>query len=152
MKNFRFILLPIVIVSLVSFCFAQKSGELDTFGYYYIVKPNKAFADISEIHLAGDYGQTQTPVFFGLIRLKNKRAKDFRLLKPFQKGNYISFTTSAVNRISYKFTGYFAPSFKEDLRSAIKPRTIVLEGKLLKYRGKVKIAEQLVKFTYFAGD
>src|SRR5215213_5795061 len=59
----------------------------DIFGYYTIDgRVPAAFADISEIHLAGSYGAQQKPPFHGMIRLKKKAAKDFVINKPTLSG------------------------------------------------------------------
>ena len=154
MSNFRFIAALFFLMTFVSFGSAQNVKNLDTFGYYFIQNSNKNFSDISEIHLSGDYGSEQTPPIFGLIRLKDKRAKDFRLNKPFQKGKYISFTTKSVNGISYHFSGKFTKLYDKviETRPGTTPEGIVLRGKLTKLKGKIKLAEQQVEFTYFAGD
>ncbi len=102
------------------------------------------------IHLAGDYGAQQKPPFYGLIRLTAKNAKDFRLLKPTLSGKNLTFSTTAVNRISYKFSGKFTKlgNFPE-----LQPNgEILLTGTLTKYRGKTKIASANVKLSYQAGD
>jgi hypothetical protein len=153
MRDFRIILLITALVSLVSFASAQKSKELDTFGYYYIKKPIKAFSDISEIHLSGNYGKSEKPRFYGLIRLKNNNAKDFHLLNPIQKGSYISFTTKTVAEISYKFNGSFTKLFIKNQESTDKLNYggIVLRGTLIKLRRGLQIAKQVVEFTYFTG-
>ncbi len=153
MKNFRFCSIFLVLVSLVSFAFAQKSKVLDTFGYYYIKNPTKAFADISEINLTGDYGKDEKPRFYGLIRMKKERAKDFRLLKPTQKGRFISFKTKSVGGISYQFSGNFTDLFvqTEESRDKLNQGGIALKGILIKLKGKKEIARQLVSFTYFTG-
>ena len=128
--------------------FAQ--DKVDIFGYYSIVKAPKAFSDISELHLGGDYGEMQNPKFYGFIRMKSKRALDFRLLKPSLNGKNFTFSTKTVGKINYKFVGTFTRlgDFPE-----LKPNgEIVLKGTLSKYRGKKRIASAYVKFSYFAGD
>ncbi|CAN5579283.1 hypothetical protein BH20ACI4_BH20ACI4_08850 [soil metagenome] len=154
MKNFKFVLFVLVLFSLISIAQAQKPNKIDTFGYYYIQNPTKEFKDISEIHLSGDYGETSNPPIFGLIRLKNKKAKDFRLNKPYQKGKQISFTTKSVGGISYQFSGSFTKLYDKvvETRPGRTPEGIVLRGTLIKLKGKIKIAQQRVGFTYFAGD
>ncbi|HEY0659130.1 MAG TPA: hypothetical protein VGD05_11685 [Pyrinomonadaceae bacterium] len=154
MKNSKLILFFLILFSFVSFAQAQKSNKLDTFGYYYIQNPSKNFKDISEIHLSGDYGSTLKPPIFGLIRLKNKKATDFHLLKPFQKGKYISFSTKSVGGISYQFSGGFTKLYDKvvETRPGTTPQVIVLRGNLIKLKGKRKIAGQSVGFIYFAGD
>jgi hypothetical protein len=130
--------------------FAQDKDKVDIFGYYSIVKPTKAFADISEIHLAGDYGETQNPVFYGLIRLKSKKSKDFQLLKPSLSGKNLTFSTKSVGNISYKFVGAFT---KLGEFPVLQPNgEVLLKGTLTKYRGKKQIASANVKLSYFAGD
>ena len=124
--------------------------KADIFGYYFIEKPTKDFADISEIHLAGDYGAQQKPPFYGLIRLKKKAAKDFPLLKPDLSGKNISFTTKEVGGISYQFSGSFTKL--EDFPTTRPEGEILLKGKLTKFKGKTQLAEADVKFSYSAGD
>lgn len=127
---------------------AQAQTGNDIFGYYTIERPvPAAFADISEIHLAGDYGAQQSPQLHGLIRLKSKTAKDFAVNKPVLSGKNIAFTTKAVGGISYEFTGTFV-KFPNNTPQ----QGTVLRGVLRKYRGKTKIAEANVKFSYDAGD
>ena len=118
----------------------------DIFGYYTIEgKVPKAFADISEIHLAGDYGAQQTPPVHGMIR--PKKGKDFPLNKPTLNGKNISFTTATVGGFSYKFTGTFIKFPNNEAQEGT-----VLTGTLQKFKGKTKIAEAKVKFSYEAGD
>jgi hypothetical protein len=129
---------------------AQDKDKVDIFGYYSIVKPTKAFADIAEIHLGGDYGEMQKPKFYGLIRLKSKRALDYKLLKPTLSGKNLTFSTKTVGNISYKFVGAFTKlgDFPE-----LQPNgEVLLKGTLTKYRGKKQIASANVKLSYFAGD
>ena len=154
MKNFTYIFVLFFLLTFVSFVSAQNAEKFDTFGYYYIQNPTKNFADISEIHLSDDFGSKQNPPVFGLIRLKNKKAKDFRLNKPFQKGKYISFSTKSVNGISYRFNGNFTKLYDKviETRPGTTPNGVILSGTLTKIKGKRKIAEQRVGFTYFAGD
>lgn len=134
------------------FCFAQSaaSAENDFFGYYFIQNPTKAFADISEIHLAGTYGEQQKPKFYGLIRMKRKSAKDFQVLKPTVQGKNISFSTSAAAGVRYQFSGAFTKlgNFPETRPEG----EIILKGTLQKFKGKIKIAEAKVSFSYSGGD
>lgn len=133
------------------FCYIQAAQiENEFFGYYYIQNPTKDFADISEIHLAGNYGEQQNPKFYGLIRMKRKSAKDFQLLKPIVQGKNISFSTKPVAGISYRFSGAFTklgdfPEMRPD-------GEVILKGTLQKFKGKIKIAEAKVSFTYSGGD
>lgn len=131
-----------------AFTAVRAQTENDIFGYYTIQRPVPVgFTDISEIHLAGDYGAQQSPPVHGLIRLKSKTAKDFAINKPTLSGKNITFTTKAVGGVSYQFTGTFV-KFPNNTQQ----EGTVLRGVLRKYRGKTKIAEANVKFSYEAGD
>lgn len=124
--------------------------NVDIFGYYSIVKPTKAFADISELHLGGDYGEMQNPKFYGFIRMKRKKVLDYKLLRPTLSGKNFTFSTRRVGSVWYKFVGAFTKlgDFPE-----LQPNgDVLLKGTLTKYRGKKKIASAYVKFSYFAGD
>lgn len=121
----------------------------DFFGYYTIVKPPKVFRNISELHLAGNYGPTLNPPFYGLIRLKKKNAKDFKLYKPSLKGKHITFKSYSVNGFSYRFNGYF--SRLDDFPGTQPNGEILLKGKLTKYWGNKAIVTKNLKFSYYAG-
>jgi len=124
----------------------QAQAENDIFGYYTIDgRAPAAFADISEIHLAGSYGAERKPPVHGMIR--PKKGKDFPLLKPKLVGKNISFETKAVGGISYKFTGAFIKFPNNEAQQGV-----ILRGVLQKFKGKTKIAEARVGFTYEAGD
>ena len=125
---------------------AKAQNGNDVFGYYSIDgKVPAAFAGIDVIHLAGSYGAEQKPPVHGMIR--PKKGKDFPLLKPALRGKNISFTTKAVGGISYKFTGTFVKFPNNEQQEGI-----ILRGVLQKFKGRTKIAEANVKFTYEAGD
>ena len=129
---------------------AKKNGK-DIFGYFYFKgKVAKDFADIREIHLAGDFGAKEKPPFYGLIRLKAQRAKDFNLLKPTGAGKNISFTIKVIGGVSYKFTGAFT---RLDLEEKQIPESeIVSKGKLTKLKNGQPFAEQSLSFIYFPGS
>lgn len=147
MKKIKYVFLFLSICLCAEAAFAQK---VEIFGYYTIEKAPKAFFDISEIHLAGEYGEQQKPPFYGLIRLKNKSAKDFRILKPTLNGKNLTFKTNTVGGISYQFSGTFTKL--ENFPETQPNGEILLKGKLIKYRGKQKLAEAYVNLSYFAGD
>ena len=129
-----------------SFTSVKAQADNDIFGYYFIQgRVPAAFADIGEIHLAGDYGAQQNPPVHGLIR--PKKGKDFPVNKPVLNGKNISFTTKTVGGVSYQFEGAFVKFPNNAAR-----RETVLQGVLRKFRGKTKIAEASVKFRYEAGD
>lgn len=148
MKKFRVLFLTILFCAFALPALAQ--DKVDIFGYYTIVKPTKEFTDISEIHLAGDYGEMQKPKFYGFIRMKSKKTLDYKLLKPTLSGKNFSFSTKSVGNINYKFVGAFT---KLGEFPVTQPNgEIILKGTLTKYRGKKKIASAKVKLSYFAGD
>lgn len=148
MKLSKFTFLIILFFVLAISTFAQTTTDI--FGYYSIEKAPKTFANISEIHLSGNYGAEQKPAFYGLIRMKAKKAKDYVLNKPALDGNNITFTTKAVNGVSYSFTGTFIRlgNFPEERPEG----EILLKGTLTKMKGKTKLASGTFSFNYSAGD
>ena len=148
MKNFKVLIAVAFVFAFALSAFGQ--NKINIFGYYSIENATKDFADISEINLAGDIGLNDKPPFYGLIRMKSKKAKDFKLLKPTLSGKTLTFSTTTVNGINYKFSGQFTKlgDFPE-----LKPNgEVLLIGTLTKYRGKKKIAFANVKLSYEAGD
>lgn len=61
MKNISIHLLFLLLLIPASTAFSQEKSKVDIFGCCTIVKPIKAFADVSEIHLAGDQSLHQKP-------------------------------------------------------------------------------------------
>lgn len=142
------ILLVAVFLGLLSVQVSAQN-KVDIFGYYTIVKPPRAFSDISEIHLSGDYGAGLKPPIHGLIRLKSERAKDFFLYKPFIRGSHIEFKSKSVGGVEYRFTGRFTRL--GDFPNEQPNGESLLSGKLSKFKGKTKLAEAVVNFSYYAG-
>ena len=126
---------------------AQKT---DIFGYYSIDHAPRAFRDISEIHLAGNYGAEQRPPMYGLIRLKRKSASDYRLMKPTLDGKMLTFKTRSVAGVHYEFSGEFTRL--DDFPSTQPNGEVLLKGRLIKYSGKRRIASANLSFSYEAGD
>jgi hypothetical protein len=149
MKFLKSIFLVFAFSALCSVAFAQ-SNPKDTFGYYSIANAPKAFANISEVHLAGNYGAEQKPPFYGLIRFKAKKSKDFILLKPKMNGKRIIFETEVTNGFKYTFDGTF--SRLGDFPVENLSGQILLTGTLAKFKGKTKVARAKIKFTYEPGD
>ena len=146
---------PRLLIALILFVFAVTlpsfaQSNVDIGGYYFIENPPKAFADISEILLAGNYGASEEPPFYGLIRLKKKSAKDFALLKPTLASKKLMFKTRSVGGVYYEFSGRFTRL--DDFPSTQPEGEILLKGKLTKYRGKHRIAVSNLSFSYSAGD
>lgn len=149
MKLFKTTSLFFLFCAFALTAFAQ-SATTDIFGYYTIEKAPKAFADISEIHLAGSYGAEQKPPMYGLIRMKAKKAKDFQLLKPTLDGKNLSFSTKVVGGFNYTFSGTFTKL--GDFPSERPEGEVLLKGTLIKLKGKTIIAKANVSFSYSAGD
>lgn len=124
--------------------------KVDIFGYYSIVDAPRAFRDISEIHLAGEYGAEQNPPMYGLIRLKRKSAKDYLLLEPTLDGKTLTFKTKTVAGVHYEFSGEFVRL--EDFPSTQPNGEVLLKGRLTKFSGKRRIASADLSFSYEAGD
>lgn len=145
MKKILVFCLAFLFIGFASTAAKAQTGN-DIFGYYSIDgKAPAAFADIDVIHLAGSYGAEQKPPVHGMIR--PKKGRDFPLLKPTLSGKNISFTTKAVGGVSYKFTGTFVKFPNNEQQEGV-----ILRGVLQKFKGKTKIAEARVNFTYEAGD
>ena len=129
---------------------AAAQHKVDIFGYYTPVSATGDFKKISEIHLAGDYGEQQTPKVYGMIRMKGEGAADYPLLKPTLAGKRLAFTTKTVDGVYYGFAGTFA---KVGDFPVSKPEgQTLLRGTLIKYRGKKKLATGTFNFIYSGGD
>ena len=146
----RSILFVLLLLGTFALSVFAQSKKPEIFGYYSIEKAPRAFVDISEIHLAGNFGAKQKPPFYGLIRMNSKKAKDFRLLKPTLKGKNLTFSTKSVGGVSYTFSGTFTKL--GDFPRERPEGEILLKGTLTKFKGKTKIAEARVSFSYSAGD
>ena len=129
---------------------ASAQHKVDIFGYYTIVSATDAFNDIGRIHLAGNYGEQQTPKFYGMIRLRTNGAADFNLLKPRLVGKKLTFTTKTVGGVYYTFAGNFTKL--ADFPATQPEGQTLLRGTLTKMRGKKKIAAGTFNFIYSAGD
>jgi hypothetical protein len=129
---------------------ASAQGKVDIFGYYTPVSATAAFKDIGHIHLAGNYGEQQTPKFYGLIRMRESGAADFNLLKPKLVGKKLTFTTKTVGGVYYTFVGNFTKL--EDFPAHRPEGQTLLRGTLTKMRGKKKQASGTFNFIYSAGD
>jgi hypothetical protein len=138
---------------LISFAFALPAfsqNKVDVFGYYTIVSATDDFIDISEIHLAGKYGEQQTPKVYGLIRMRERGASDFDLMRPTLIGKKLSFMTKTVGGVHYAFTGTFTKL--GDFPVSRPEGQTILRGTLTKYSGKKKLAAGTFNFIYSAGD
>ncbi|MFL6374948.1 MAG: hypothetical protein ACJ73D_09795 [Pyrinomonadaceae bacterium] len=149
MKAFRLMFISLAVTVLLAVS-AAAQGKVDIFGYYSIEHSPRAFRDISEINLAGNYGANEQPPTYGLIRLKRKSAKDYRLMKPNLDGKNLTFKTKTVAGVHYEFAGAFTRL--EDFPTTQPNGQVLLKGRLSKYRGKRRIASSYLNFSYEAGD
>ena len=148
MKKLNILFLVVLTCAFALPAVAQR--KVDVFGYYTIVSASKDFENISELHLAGNYGETQKPKFYGIIRLRKSTGDDFALLKPSLIGKKLSFTTKSVGGVHYGFTGVFTKL--GDFPTSRPEGQTLLRGTLTKYSGKKKLGAGTFNFTYSAGD
>ena len=108
------------------------------------------FSEIDHLSLATIDENAKPAPLNGFIRPKRKSAKDYKLVSPTLNGNNLTFTTTAVDGVSYSFTGTFE---KMDDFSANPPPTdeVILKGTLTKMKDGKSAAETKVSFTYSAG-
>ena len=148
MKKTQLLLFVLVSLTFALPAFSQK--KVDYFGYYTPVTAVGAFSDISEINLGGAYGEQQTPKYYGLIRMRDKNAKDFDLMRPTLVGKKLTFTTKDTNGVHYTFSGTFTKL--GDFPTSRPEGQTLLRGTLTKFRGKKKLAVGTFNFIYSAGD
>lgn len=109
-----------------------------------------AFAEIEHLSLATIDENGNPAPLNGFIRPRRRAASDYRLVNPTLNGNDLTFTTAAVNGISYSFTGRFE-MMRDFAANPPASDAVVLRGTLTKLnRGEVE-AETPVNFTYSAG-
>jgi hypothetical protein len=128
-----------------------KSTQGDVTGAYFAsgTLPND-FSEIDHLNLATIDEQAKPAPLNGFIRPKRKAAKDYKLVNPTLSGNNLTFSTIAVDGVSYSFTGAFE---KMDDFAANPPPTdeVILKGTLTKMKDGKSVAETKVNFTYSAG-
>ena len=109
------------------------------------------FSEIDHLSLATIDEQAKPAPLNGFIRPKRRSAKDYKLVNPTLNGNNLTFSTIAVDGVSYSFTGAFE---KMDDFSANPPPPdeVILKGTLTKMKDGKSVAETKVNFTYSAGD
>lgn len=108
------------------------------------------FSEIEHLSLATIDDQGNPAPLNGFIRPKRRSAKDYQLVNPKLDGKNLSFTTRAVNGVSYSFTGTFV---KLDDFSMNPPPSeeVILRGKLTRLLDGEMVIETDVNFTYSAG-
>jgi hypothetical protein len=148
MKRTRLLFFAVIFTAFAVPALAQK--KVDIFGYYTPVSATDEFNDISEIHLAGKYGEQQSPKVYGLIRIRKGDGPDYALLRPSLVGKKLTFMTKTVGGLHYGFVGTFLKL--EDFPVTKPEGQTILNGTLTKFRGKKKIAAGTFNFIYSAGD
>lgn len=151
-------LLPLAALALPGSATPPAAPKVDLFGYYYFHEEEapKGFQDVDHLHLStidmkGDE-MVEVPLH-GWIRLKEEGdapAVDFPLIAPALKDKAFSFTTKAVDGISYRFAGSFVKlgNFPEE-----RPEDeVVLKGHLTRLKAGKPVAEADVGFRYTGGD
>ncbi len=128
-------------------------GEtVDVFGYYFIVgRAPRGFEDIGHLHLATIDARGRPAPLSGLIRMRRRSARDFRILRPTLSGNDLTFTTTAVGGTRYRFAGRFA-RLGDFPNSPPDASEVILTGTLTKISGGRTVASSNVRFRYEAGD
>jgi hypothetical protein len=148
MKKTNLLVIVLFVFAFALPAFSQR--KVDIFGYYTIVSATDDFVDISEIHLAGKYGEQQTPKIYGLIRMRARNASDYDLMKPTLLGKNLSFVTKSVGGVHYAFSGTFTKL--GDFPVTRPEGQTILRGTLTKYSGRKRIAAGTFNFIYSAGD
>ncbi|HVF57462.1 MAG TPA: hypothetical protein VM934_15010 [Pyrinomonadaceae bacterium] len=110
----------------------------------------REFSEIEHLSLATIDEQGKPAPLNGFIRPKRQSAKDYKLVNPKLDGKNLTFTTDAVDGVSYGFTGTFEKlgNFSENPPPSDE---VVLKGTLTKMSGGKATAETKVNFTYEAG-
>lgn len=108
------------------------------------------FSEIEHLSLATIDDQGNPAPLNGFIRPKNRSAKDYRLVDPKLDGKNLTFSTTTVGGIGYRFKGTLE---KLENFSANPPPTdeVVLTGTLTKLSDDEEVALTKVSFTYSAG-
>src|SRR5438067_10623068 len=108
------------------------------------------FSEIDFLSLATIDDQGKPAPLNGFIRPKRKSAKDYQLVNPKIDGKNLTFSTTTVGGIGYKFRGTFE---RLDNFSANSPPSdeVILKGTLTKLSDGEEIALTKVSFTYSAG-
>jgi hypothetical protein len=140
---------PALVSNLAAHSSLSKSRSNDLTGFYFIAgKAPKGFENISELALDDQRGSKTNGTLNGFIHAKQKVF--YKLMRPAQNGDTLSFTTISVRGISNQFTGRF---LKPGNFSQTQPAMdeVVLKGHLIKMQGRRKVAESNVSFTYSVG-
>ena len=130
---------------------ASTAAQGDVTGAYFAAGslPGE-FSEIEHLSLATIDDSGNPAPLNGFIRPKRRSAKDYRLVGPKLNGKELTFTTTAVDGVSYSFKGTFEKL--ADFAADPPPSDeVILRGKLTKLRDGNAVAETDVNFTYSAG-
>lgn len=118
----------------------------------YFVKGNlpSDFSEIEHLSLATIDDQGNPAPLNGFIRPKRRSAKDYKLLNPKLNGKNLTFSTTAVNGVSYSLAGTFE-KLDDFSANPPPPDEVILRGKLTKLLDGNMVIETDVNFTYSAG-
>ena len=129
----------------------EENNQVDVTGAYFPVGtlPSE-FSEINFLSLATIDDQGKPAPLNGFIRPKRKSAKDYQLVNPKIDGKNLTFSTTTVGVIGYKFRGTFE---RLDNFSTNPPPSdeIILKGTLTKLSDGEEVALTKVSFTYSAG-
>lgn len=129
----------------------EDTAAIDPTGPYFPTKPLPAdFAELEHLLLATIDDNGAPAPLNGFLRPKKASAKDYVLVQPSLKGRDLTFTTAAVDGVSYSFTGTFqrAGHFAADPPEF---DAVVLSGTLTKLRDGKSVATTPVDFAYQPG-
>lgn len=121
-----------------------------TGAYFSVGVLSDDFAEIEFLALANIDENAKPSPLNGFMRTRRKSAKDYKLVNPTLQGKILTFTTDAVDGISYSFTGAFEKldNFPMNPPPA---EEVVLKGMLMKKKDGNILAETKVDYTYSAG-
>ncbi|MCY7374798.1 MAG: hypothetical protein LH472_02350 [Pyrinomonadaceae bacterium] len=131
----------------------DEAAKFDAEGFYYIAdKTPKGFENFEHFNITNknyrtenedEYGKPIAPGGFVLTK------KEFKFTKISIGGEQIQFETERLKGISYSFTGRFIET-RNFVYLEPEETEKVVEGKFIKRRNGVKIAESEVKLGWFA--
>ena len=108
------------------------------------------FSEIEHLSLATIDDSGNPAPLNGFIRPKRRAAKDYQLVSPKMSGKELTFSTTAVDGVSYSFKGTFE-KLTDFAANPPPPDEVILRGKLTKLRDGNTAAETNINFTYSAG-
>jgi len=126
--------------------------KIDPTGYFFFTtKLPKAFGRIDHINLATVDENGQPAPLNGMVRMAGRSAPDYRTVNAQLEGSHITFTTAAVNGVSYAFDGTFQRT--GDFSADPPPSdAVVLRGTFTKLKDGKAVIARAVGFRYEMGD